>query len=259
MRSGSISWPRPRPCWSRKNALSGCAAASAHTVPNSITRTTNAAFSTTARGRFDRQHPHTRALTRWGNHVPAESRYCRPGLQGRASRLAEDLGVAPSPSFDPWQEVADGQRDFIAVRLEREVSRVEEHDLRVLDVTSERLRPWRQEERVSLAPDCQPRWLMPAKILLELRIHLDVARVVEEQIQLDFMRAGSGHVVVVEVVAVGRNQRRVLDAGRVLPVRRLGRQQLAQRVPVGLGRFLPVRAYGVPAVTQPFDIGVAVL
>src|SRR5262245_58975004 len=121
----------------------------------------------------------------------------------RASRLPP--GLARSPHLGPGQKVPDGHSDFAAVRLKREVSRVKERDLRVRDVTLESLRARGHEERVSVAPDGQQRRLVLAKILLELRIHLDIARVVEEQIQLYVMRAGSGHVVVVQIVPVRRN------------------------------------------------------
>src|SRR5262245_52410343 len=73
------------------------------------------------------------------------------------------------------------------------------------------------------------------------------------------MRAWSRHVVVVQVVAVRRNERYVLDAGRVLPVRRFGRKQRTQRIAVCLRWLLPVRADGIPTVTQAFDVGVAIL
>src|SRR5215470_8064073 len=115
----------------------------------------------------------------------------------------EGSGHRAAPSFRSRQKVPDGRRDFVAVRLEREVSRVEENDLRVLDVTPEGLRACGQEKRIRIAPGGQQRRLMPAKVLLELRIQLDVARVVEEQIQLHFVRARSAHVVVVQVVAIG--------------------------------------------------------
>src|SRR5262245_775735 len=113
------------------------------------------------------------------------------------------------PHLDPGQKVADGRRDFVAMRLEGEVSRVEEGDLRVLEITPESLCACGQEERVSVAPNGQQWRLVLAKVLLELRVHVDVARVVEEQVQLRLMRAGSGHVVVVQGVAVRRNQGRV--------------------------------------------------
>src|SRR5262249_39834609 len=132
-------------------------------------------------------------------------------------------GAEPSPRLR--EKVPDGRCDLVAVRLEGEVSRLEERDLRVLDVALESLRACGHEERVSIAPDGQQRRLVPAKVILEPWIHLDIARVVEEQVQLDLVRAGSGHVVIVQVVAVRRNQGDVLDAGSVLPVGRLGLEQ----------------------------------
>src|SRR5882724_830992 len=45
----------------------------------------------------------------------------------------------------------------------------------------------------------------------------------------------------------------------VLPARRLGRDEASERVSVCLRRFLPISPNGIPAVAQPFLIGVAVL
>jgi hypothetical protein len=66
------------------------------------------------------------------------------------------------------------------VGLESEVSSVKERDRRFLDVAPESLRARWQEERIAIAPDSQQRRLPLTKVLLELRIHVDIARVVEE-------------------------------------------------------------------------------
>src|SRR5262245_63254325 len=95
-------------------------------------------------------------------------------------------GAEPSPR--PREKVPDGRCDLVAVRLEGEVPRLEERDLRVLDVSLESLRACGHEERISVAPDGQQRRLVLAKVLLELRIHIDITRVVEEQVQLYLMR-----------------------------------------------------------------------
>src|SRR5262245_51380647 len=97
----------------------------------------------------------------------------------RASCLPESLVAARSPRLDR-QKVPNCHSDFVAVRLECEVSRVKERDRRVLDVTLERLCACGHEERISVAPDGQQRRLVLTKVLLELRIHLDITRIVEE-------------------------------------------------------------------------------
>src|SRR5262249_18401235 len=117
------------------------------------------------------------------------------------------------PSSRRGEKVPDRRRDLVAVRLESEMSRLEDGGFRVLDVMLEGLRACGQKERVAAAPDGQERRLVPAKVLLELRIHLDVARIVEEQVQLGLVSTRSSHVVVVQVVTVRRNQGRVVDAG----------------------------------------------
>src|SRR5262249_17839151 len=85
-------------------------------------------------------------------------------------------------SSRPRQKLPDGRGDLVAMRLESEMPRLEERDPRVLDVSLESLRARRHEERIFLAPDRQEWRLVLAKVLLERWIHLDVARVVEEQV-----------------------------------------------------------------------------
>src|SRR4029450_2032046 len=46
---------------------------------------------------------------------------------------------------------------------------------------------------------------------------------------------------------------------RVLPARRVGREEAAERLSVSLRRFLPIGPNGIPAVAEAFLIGVAVL
>ena len=62
-----------------------------------------------------------------------------------------------------------------------------EMDFCIRDVALERFRPRRQEERVVLAPDCEQRRALCAEILLELGIEGDVARVVQEQVELNIV------------------------------------------------------------------------
>src|SRR5262245_37695266 len=62
----------------------------------------------------------------------------------------------------------------------------------MLDVTLESLRARRQEEGIPVAPDGQQRRLVLTKVLLKLRIQIDITCIVEEQVQLYFMGAGSG-------------------------------------------------------------------
>src|SRR5215472_18396282 len=144
------------------------------------------------------------------------------------------------------------------MRLEREVAGFQQPDVGARDVTLKGLGSSGQEERVVPAPDGQQRWLARPEVLLERGVQLDVAGVVEEEIQLNLVRARTGEVVVVEGVTVRRNQRRVGDSVSILPHGRLGLNQAADRVTVSLRGFLPVRTDGVPAVTEPFRVRIAV-
>src|SRR5215470_19863760 len=71
------------------------------------------------------------------------------------------------------QEIADCRSDLVTVCLEGEVAGVEEAHVSVWNVTLERLGARRQEKRVVLAPSCQKRRLVLAKIGLEFGIQRD--------------------------------------------------------------------------------------
>src|SRR5262249_32920308 len=76
------------------------------------------------------------------------------------------------------QEIADCGGDLVTVRFESDVAGVEEEHFSVRNVPFERLGARRQEKRVVLAPSCQKRRLVLAKIGLEFGIQRDVALVV---------------------------------------------------------------------------------
>ena len=103
------------------------------------------------------------------------------------------------------QEIADDVRDFCGVRLQREVTGVEEADRCLWNVAPERFGTRRKEERIVLAPHRQQRRPMLAEVFVKPRVHRHVAGVVEEQIELDLVRARSCKVVVVQRVAIGRS------------------------------------------------------
>src|ERR1700704_3309614 len=91
------------------------------------------------------------------------------------------------------------------------------------------------------------------------RIERDVALVVAEQIELDLIGAGARQIEVVERQSVGRDRRLVSHAMGILPSRRFRREEGAERRAIGLRRLLPVSSNWVPALAQPFFVGVAIL
>src|SRR6266700_4336729 len=157
------------------------------------------------------------------------------------------------------EELADRRRDLFGMRFQREVPGVEESDDCVGDVALERFGARRQEKRIVLAPHCQKRRLMLAKIGLEFGIQRDVALVIAEEVELHFIGARSCEIEVVERIPVRRNRGRVGDAVGVLPDRCLGRKKGAQGCAVCFGRVLPVCADGGPAVAEALDIRIAIL
>jgi len=78
----------------------------------------------------------------------------------------------------------------MSVRLQGEVAGFEEMHLRAWVVAFERFGSRRQEERVIVAPNCERRWPLAAKVFLESGIERDVAGIIQKQVQLDFVVPG---------------------------------------------------------------------
>jgi hypothetical protein len=87
-------------------------------------------------------------------------------------------------SLGARQKIADCRSDLVTVRLEGEMAGVKEAHVSVWNVTLERLGARRQEKRVVLAPSCQKRRLVLAKVGLEFGIQRDIALVVAEEVEL---------------------------------------------------------------------------
>ncbi len=146
------------------------------------------------------------------------------------------------------------------MRLEREVAGVEEAHLRVRVVGLEGLGARRQEEGIVAAPDREEGRAVAAEVVVELRIQRQVARVVEEQVELDLDVVGPLHQRPVELPGLGRHLQRIGRAVHVLParglVRELGR---AHGLAVGRVRLAPIGAQHAPALAQALLVGIAVL
>src|SRR5215469_18817686 len=121
-------------------------------------------------------------------------------------KMLSALHVARLQTERPAEEVANGGCELRAVRLQREVTRVEEADIGTGDVAFVRFGSRRQEERVVLAPDRQQRRLMLPEVRLERGVESDITGVVEEQIELHLVRSRARQIVIVQRAAVRRNQ-----------------------------------------------------
>jgi len=96
------------------------------------------------------------------------------------------------------------------------------------------------------------------EIRLKGRIENYVIAIIENQIELYFVRSGTGHVENVELVAVGRNPGWI-GTIEILPVAdRLRRERVAARLTVLGSRFAPVGLPRTPCAAKPLEISVAV-
>src|SRR5262249_47659991 len=143
--------------------------------------------------------------------------------------------------------------------FKREVASIEEMNGRTGNVAFERLGTRRQKERIVLSPCRKEAWLLRPKIILESWVERDIALVVAEQVQLDFVGARTSQIKIVERITVWRNRRHVRHTVCVLPARYFRFEKSAQRVTVGLRRIFPIFLNRVPPIAQSFLISVAVL
>lgn len=89
------------------------------------------------------------------------------------------------------KKIANGSRNFLSMRLQREVPRVVKMHFGGWVVPPKGLGARRKEERIVLAPDSQNGRPFCAEVFLELGIQGYVAGVIQEQIELDLIIAGS--------------------------------------------------------------------
>src|SRR5262249_19304477 len=145
------------------------------------------------------------------------------------------------------------------MRFEREVTRIEEADDRTRNIALKGLSTRRKKERIILAPYRQERRLVRAEVFLERGIQRDIALVVTEEVELNFISAGARQIEVVEILTIRRHHRFVRYPVRVLPARRLRSEEGAERLSVCSRWVLPVRPDRTPAIAQTFLIGIAIL
>src|SRR5262245_29075671 len=151
-------------------------------------------------------------------------------LRGRFRSISDVSGVEHSVC----KEVANHCPDLVRMSLEREVARVEEVDGRFGNVAFERLGTLRQKKGIVLSPYPQEAWLVGPEVILEVWVGRNVALVIAEQIQLDFVGTRTGQIKIIERIAVRRNRSHVRHTVRVLPARRVRREEAAERFAVGL-------------------------
>ena len=89
------------------------------------------------------------------------------------------------------EELLNRGANFDGVRLERKMPGVQESNLRIGNVPPIRLRAGWHKERVVLSPHSKQRRAARTELFLELWIEGDVAGVVQEQIELNLLVAGT--------------------------------------------------------------------
>src|SRR5688572_32774143 len=111
----------------------------------------------------------------------------------RMLRMGRVCGSQLLPVLDEsaGEEVAHQARNLCTLVLQREMSAIEQVQLRARQILEVRTCAVRREDHVVLAPHDQRRRLTLAEELLELRVQLEIRAVVVEQVELDLDIAGS--------------------------------------------------------------------
>src|SRR5262245_36917286 len=142
-------------------------------------------------------------------NTPSENAFSRSGVRLACGTaiipcLTSTPDVLPSSGYSApsLQEMADAVRDLAGVGFEREVAGVQEADDRAGNIALERLGTRRKKERIVPAPYRQKRRLVSAEVFLKRRIECDIALVIAEQVELHLIGAGTGQVIVVEVLTI---------------------------------------------------------
>src|SRR5262249_7165398 len=136
--------------------------------------------------------------------------------------------------------------------LQRKVASVVEIHFGIRVVTPEGLGARRQKEGVALSPHREQWWFLCTEILLELGIQGDVASVIEEQVELDFVIAWPSQQCRIQLIRFWSHSYCVLDAIEVLRLRGFGLQEVTKRRPILCRGLLPVFLNRIPPLTQPF-------
>jgi len=132
------------------------------------------------------------------------------------------------------------------VRFESEVSGFVKMNFGVGVVALKGFCARRKEKGIMLAPHCQERGLFCAEIFLDFWVERDVAGVVEEKIELDFVVSWAAKKCGVEFVGFWSDETLVLDAVRVLPLCGLGLEEITKRGTVFGRGFFPIFLNGIP-------------
>jgi len=114
----------------------------------------------------------------------------RRGAEEKDCSLARFLlkcRISAMPNATCSQKLLHGGRNFYDVCLYRKMSGIEELDLCVRQVFSKRLCSRGNEKGIILAPDRKQREVRSTKIFLKFGIEPHIRRVIQKQIQLNFL------------------------------------------------------------------------
>src|SRR5215467_5419016 len=158
------------------------------------------------------------------------------------------------------EKVLHGGGNFNDMCFEREMSGIEELNLRVRYVFPKCFCSRRNEERIVLAPDRQQRRFRLAEIFLKFRIQLHVRRVIQKQVELNLFVPRAFKQCSVQRVRLRRNPLRIRYTFGVLPARPSGCQNaLAENVPILCRWCTPVLTDRTPCIAQAFFVSISIL
>jgi hypothetical protein len=137
------------------------------------------------------------------------------------------LRLAGLQAERPVEEVANDGSNLGAVRLQREMAGVEKAEVSPWDVALERFGSSGQKKRVVFAPHRQKRRLVILEIPVEFGVEIDIAGIVEEQIELHLVGSRACQIIIIQRATIRRYKRGICDAVGVLEARCLWSQEAA--------------------------------
>src|SRR6516164_2430378 len=143
--------------------------------------------------------------------------------------------------------------------FQRKVPGIEQMYLRIRQIAAIRFRSRWKEMSIVPTPGGKKRGLIHAKIALEFGVERDIAPIVKNEVELDLLRAGPGHVGDVQGIAVRRYTACVRTI-EVLPVTDgLGREGCPAGFTMISRGLAPIGLPGSPGIAEALEIGIAVL
>ena len=116
----------------------------------------------------------------------------------------EGLDTRCTRTSRAFKEGRDQGGHLFRMRFQREMSCIQQMNLRIWQITLIGSRTSRNKGGIMASPHSQKRRLVFAEVRLKVRVACDVCAVIEDQIELYLLGSREGHIGDVQFISVGR-------------------------------------------------------